>query len=119
MRWSELHNSYEGVGEEQAIGYFTDGCRDGTLMKHKLNRTEPKTMTEFMAIADKYATGNFVARVQFTTTTVTAIARGRTSAMKTSMARSKWPLSKEARGLRAAARGARESSSTKTNTPSR
>jgi hypothetical protein len=25
-RWSELRNSYEGVGEEQAIGYFTDGC---------------------------------------------------------------------------------------------
>jgi hypothetical protein len=65
MRWSELHNSYEGVGEEQAIGYFTDGCRDGTLMKHKLNRTEPKTMTEFMVIADKYATADFAARVQF------------------------------------------------------
>jgi hypothetical protein len=24
-RWSELRNSCEGVGEEQAIGYFTDG----------------------------------------------------------------------------------------------
>jgi hypothetical protein len=63
-RWSELCNSCEGVGEEQAIGYFTDGCRDGTLMKHKLNRAEPKTMTEFMAIADKYATADSAARVQ-------------------------------------------------------
>jgi hypothetical protein len=37
-RWSELRNSCEGVGEEQAIGYFTDGCREGTLWKHKLHR---------------------------------------------------------------------------------
>jgi hypothetical protein len=34
-------------------------------MKHKLNRTEPKTMTEFMAIADKYASSDSTARVQF------------------------------------------------------
>jgi hypothetical protein len=53
-RWSELGNSCEGVGEEQAIGYFTNGCREGSLMKHKLNRAEPKTMAEFMAIADNY-----------------------------------------------------------------
>jgi hypothetical protein len=52
-RWSELRNSCKVVGKEQTIGYFTDGCRDGTLMKHKLNRAEPKTMTEFMAIVDK------------------------------------------------------------------
>jgi hypothetical protein len=25
-RWSEMRNSCEGVGEEQASGYFTDGC---------------------------------------------------------------------------------------------
>jgi hypothetical protein len=34
-------------------------------MKHKLNRAEPKTMAEFMAIADKYASADSVARVQF------------------------------------------------------
>jgi hypothetical protein len=62
-RWSELRNSCEGVGEKQAIGYFTDGCREGTLMKHKLHRAEPKTMAEFMAIADKYASANSTARV--------------------------------------------------------
>jgi hypothetical protein len=71
-RWSELRNSCEGVGEEQAIGYFTDGYRDGTLMKHKLNRAEPKTMTEFMAIADKYATADSAARVQFAETGLAA-----------------------------------------------
>jgi hypothetical protein len=62
-RWSELHNSCEGVGEEEAIGYFTDGCREGSLMKHKLNRAEPKTMAKFMAIEDKYASADSAARV--------------------------------------------------------
>jgi hypothetical protein len=52
------------VGEEQAIGYFTDGCREGTLMKHKLHRAEPKSMADFMAIADKYASADSAARVQ-------------------------------------------------------
>jgi hypothetical protein len=65
MRWSELHNSCEGVVEEQAIRYFTDGCREGSLMKHKLNRAEPKTMAEFMAIAGKYALADSAAGVQF------------------------------------------------------
>jgi hypothetical protein len=64
-RWSELRNSCEGVGEEQAIGYFTDGCREGTLLKHKLHRAEPKTMADFMAIADKYASADSAARVQY------------------------------------------------------
>jgi hypothetical protein len=64
-RWSGLHNSCKGVGEEQAIRHFTDGCREGSLMKHKLNRAEPKTMAEFMVIADKYASADSTARVQF------------------------------------------------------
>jgi hypothetical protein len=65
MRWSELRNSCEGVGEEQAISYFTDGCREGTLLKHKLHRAEPKTMANFMAIADKYASADSTSRVQY------------------------------------------------------
>jgi hypothetical protein len=64
-RWSELRNSCEGVSEEQAIGYFTDGCKEGALLKHKLHRTEPKTMAEFMAIADKYTLADSAARVQY------------------------------------------------------
>jgi hypothetical protein len=60
---SELRNSCEGVGEEQAIGYFIEGCREGTLMKHKLHRAEPKTMAKFMAIADNYASADSAARV--------------------------------------------------------
>ena len=35
-RWAELRNSCEGVHEVQAIEYFTAGCREGTLLKHKL-----------------------------------------------------------------------------------
>jgi hypothetical protein len=62
---SELCNSCKGVGKEQAIRYFIDTCRDGSLMKHKLNRAKPKTMTEFMVIADKYATADSTTRVQF------------------------------------------------------
>jgi hypothetical protein len=53
------------VGEEQAIGYFTNGCGEGTLLKHKLHRTEPKTMADFIAIADKYASVDSAARVQY------------------------------------------------------
>jgi hypothetical protein len=53
------------MGEEQAIGYFTDGCREGTLLKHKLHMAEPKTMADFMAIADKYASVDSIARVQY------------------------------------------------------
>jgi hypothetical protein len=53
------------VGKEQAIGYFTDGCREGTLLKHKLHRVEPKSMADFMAIADKYASADSAARVQY------------------------------------------------------
>jgi hypothetical protein len=63
-RWSKLRNSCKGVGEEQAIGYFMDRCREGTLLKHKLHRAEPKTMADFMAIPDKYASADSTARVQ-------------------------------------------------------
>jgi hypothetical protein len=52
------------VGEEQAIGYFMNGCREGTLLKHKLHRAEPNSMADFMAIADKYTFADSTARVQ-------------------------------------------------------
>jgi hypothetical protein len=52
------------MGEEQAIGYFTDGWREGTLLKHKLHKVELKSMADFMVIADKYASADSAARVQ-------------------------------------------------------
>jgi hypothetical protein len=41
--------------------------QDGTMMKHKLSRAKPKTMAEFMAIANKYETSDSAARVTFST----------------------------------------------------
>jgi hypothetical protein len=52
-------------------------------------------------------------------TTVIATARERMNVVITSMAPSKWPLFKEARGLRVEARSAKETSSARTSTPSR
>ena len=57
-RWSELRNSCEGIDEREAIRYFTDGCRSDTMLKHKLLRAEPDTMTYLLDIAEKYATAN-------------------------------------------------------------
>ena len=39
----------------QAIEYFTAGCREGTLLKHRLLCDEPETVDELLVIADKYA----------------------------------------------------------------
>ena len=57
-RWAELHSSCEGVHEVQAIEYFTAGCREGTLLKHRLLCDEPATLDELLIIADKYATAD-------------------------------------------------------------
>ena len=57
-RWAELRNSCEGVHEVQAIEYFTVGCREGTLLKHRLLYDEPATLDELLIIADKYATAD-------------------------------------------------------------
>ncbi|KAK1648016.1 hypothetical protein QYE76_065821 [Lolium multiflorum] len=54
-RWCEMRNSCEGVHEIQAVGFFMAGCRQNTMLWHKLRRSEPKTMAALMAIADKYA----------------------------------------------------------------
>ncbi|KAI4976047.1 hypothetical protein ZWY2020_049654 [Hordeum vulgare] len=64
--WTELRNSCEGVHEVQAIQYFIDGCRDGTLLKHKLMCFEPTSLAVLMAKADKYATADSVMRVKVT-----------------------------------------------------
>ena len=57
-RWTELRNSCEGIHEVQGIQYFVNGCRDGTLLKHKLLCDEPETLDELLTIADKYATAD-------------------------------------------------------------
>ncbi len=52
-RWAELRNSCEGVHEVQAIEYFIAGCREGTLLKHRLLCDEPATLDELLITADK------------------------------------------------------------------
>ena len=54
--WAELRNSYEGVHEVQTIEYFTSGCREGTLLMHRLLCDKPTTLDELLIIAHKYAT---------------------------------------------------------------
>ena len=51
-RWAELRNSCEGVHEVQAIEYFTAGCREGTLLKHRLLCDEPATLDELLITAE-------------------------------------------------------------------
>ncbi|KAI5007023.1 hypothetical protein ZWY2020_046971 [Hordeum vulgare] len=65
-RWTELRNSCEGVHEVQAIQYFIDGCRDSTLLEHKLMCSEHTSLAVLMAKADKYATADSPMRVKVT-----------------------------------------------------
>ena len=62
-RWTELRNSYEDVHKVQTIQYFINGCRDGTLLKHKLLRSEPTTMVVLMVTADKYANADSAMKI--------------------------------------------------------
>jgi hypothetical protein len=62
--WTKLRHGCEGVHEVQAIQYFIDGCRDGTLLKHKLMRSDSATMAALMATANKYATAESAMKVQ-------------------------------------------------------
>ncbi|KAI4996066.1 hypothetical protein ZWY2020_041164 [Hordeum vulgare] len=65
-RWTELCNSCEGVHEVHVIQYFIDGCRDGTLLKHKLMWSEPTSLAVLMAKANKYSTADSMMWVKVT-----------------------------------------------------
>ncbi|KAI5000294.1 hypothetical protein ZWY2020_004883 [Hordeum vulgare] len=65
-RRTELRNSGEGVHEVQAIQYFIDGCRDDTLLKHKLMCSEPTSLVVLMDKTDKYAMDDSAMRVKVT-----------------------------------------------------
>ncbi|KAE8813312.1 endoglucanase 3 [Hordeum vulgare] len=58
--------SADAVHEVQAIQYFIDGCRDGTLVKHKLMCSKPTSLAVLMAKADKYATADSAMWVKVT-----------------------------------------------------
>ena len=57
-RWSKVRNSCEGVVEEQAISWFAQGCRHGSMLWQKLQREMPATLAETIRIADSYALGD-------------------------------------------------------------
>jgi hypothetical protein len=53
-----MHNSCEGVVESQAIMWFAQGCRHGTMLWQKLQRDMQATLAETIKIADSYALGD-------------------------------------------------------------
>ena len=57
-RWSTIRNSYEGVIESQAITWFAQGCRHGSMLWQRLQREMPATLAETIKIADSYALGD-------------------------------------------------------------
>jgi hypothetical protein len=57
-RWCTLHNSCKGVVEQQAIMWFAQGCRHGTMLWQKLQRDMPASLAETIKIADSYALGD-------------------------------------------------------------
>ena len=57
-RWSTLRNTCEGVIESQAIAWFAQGCRHGSMLWQKLQREMPSSLGEMIRIADSYALGD-------------------------------------------------------------
>jgi hypothetical protein len=57
-RWCTMHNSCEGVVESQAIMWFAQGCRHGTMLWQKLQREMPATLAKTIRIANSYALGD-------------------------------------------------------------
>ena len=42
IRWTSLRNSCKGILESQAFQYFFQGCRDRTLLRHRILRKKTK-----------------------------------------------------------------------------
>ncbi|KAM0839317.1 hypothetical protein ACQ4PT_060393 [Festuca glaucescens] len=57
-RWSAMRNSCEGVIEAQAISWFANGCRRGSMLWQRLQRDMPVTLADMIWIADSYALGD-------------------------------------------------------------
>ena len=54
-RWTLTRNTCEGVNEAQAIGWFAEGCRHGSMLWQRLRRKTPETLAALIRIADSYA----------------------------------------------------------------
>ena len=57
-RWTQTRNSCEGVEDSQAISWFANGCRHGSMLWQRLRRAMPDTLAETIRIADSYALGD-------------------------------------------------------------
>src|SRR3954469_25162792 len=57
-RWCTMRNSCEGVIESQAIAWFAQGCRHGSVLWQMLQRDMPASLAETIRIADSYALGD-------------------------------------------------------------
>jgi hypothetical protein len=57
-RWCTMRNSCKGVVETQAVMWFAQGCRHGTMLWQRLLRDMLATLSETIKIADSYALGD-------------------------------------------------------------
>jgi hypothetical protein len=56
QRWSIIKNSAEDVSNERAVDAFSAGLCRSDLME-ELGRTKPKTVSELMEVANRFADG--------------------------------------------------------------
>jgi hypothetical protein len=56
QRWSIIKNSAEDVSNKRAADAFLAGLRRSDLME-ELGRTKPKTVSELMEVANRFADG--------------------------------------------------------------
>jgi hypothetical protein len=54
QRWTIIKNSTEDVSDERAVDAFSTGLRCSDLVE-ELGRTRPKTVSELMEIASRFA----------------------------------------------------------------
>ena len=57
-RWTQTRNSCEGVVDAQAISWFANGCRHGSMLWQRVRRSMPTTLAETIRIADSHALGD-------------------------------------------------------------
>jgi hypothetical protein len=56
QRWSIIKNSVEDISDERAVDAFSAGlCRSDLV--EELGRTKPKTVSELMEVANRFADG--------------------------------------------------------------
>jgi hypothetical protein len=59
QRWNVIKNSAEDVSDERAIDTFSSGLRRSDLVE-EIGRTRPRTVSELMEIANRFADGEDV-----------------------------------------------------------